>query len=375
MYTQCPKCETVFRLSAEALRAAGGQVRCGRCGGIFNALTRLAEEPAAFRAAETPLELETRADAILQAGAPSPPAGTGAPDEAGELAEELEASMEFTLPPGELDRIFVDSHAHALGAESLETLVICDSEPAPEPVPSTGLEVPEHVRRDLMAVFDQATGGAGAAADGAPRVARTMAAESAGAAPMFAAGAVAADVGEIVRPRRRSRLLWPGAAVLLALALGLQIVVDRREWLEARTPFGDALRALGAQLGLPTPEPANLAAYQLRQWGVTGDPQANGTLHVRASILNTSAQPLAFPLLRVTLLNRFGTRLGSRDFQPAEYLGHPATRRLAPGERADATLAILDPGKDAEGFEIDVCLRGADGRVACAADAAPPGAR
>ena len=32
---------------------------------------------------------------------------------------------------------------------------------------------------------------------------------------------------------------------------------------------------------------------------------------------------------------------------------------------------ILDPGKDAEGFEIDVCLRGADQKIACANDAAP----
>ena len=40
------------------------------------------------------------------------------------------------------------------------------------------------------------------------------------------------------------------------------------------------------------------------------------------------------------------------------------------GERVDATMDILDPGKSAEGFEIDVCLRGADRRVSCANDAA-----
>jgi hypothetical protein len=43
---------------------------------------------------------------------------------------------------------------------------------------------------------------------------------------------------------------------------------------------------------------------------------------------------------------------------------------LAPGERADATLDILDPGKDAEGFEIDVCLRSIDQKISCAGDAA-----
>jgi hypothetical protein len=52
-------------------------------------------------------------------------------------------------------------------------------------------------------------------------------------------------------------------------------------------------------------------------------------------------------------------------------LGKPTARLLAPGERVDATLEILDPGKNAEGFEIDVCLRGADQKIACQSDASP----
>jgi hypothetical protein len=43
---------------------------------------------------------------------------------------------------------------------------------------------------------------------------------------------------------------------------------------------------------------------------------------------------------------------------------------LGPSKRIDASLDILDPGKNAEGFEIDVCLRSANGRIACANDAA-----
>ena len=91
--------------------------------------------------------------------------------------------------------------------------------------------------------------------------------------------------------------------------------------------------------------PANLSAYQLRQWGVTGEPAGDGTLRVRASILNTAAQLEPYPLLRVTLANRFGGSIGTRDFEPSEYLGKPTAKLLAPGERADATLDILDPGK------------------------------
>ena len=79
MFTQCPKCETVFKLSAEVLRAAGGQVRCGRCGEIFNALARLAEDASAFPAGESPLEMEARADEILHSVPVAEPSPTAAP--------------------------------------------------------------------------------------------------------------------------------------------------------------------------------------------------------------------------------------------------------------------------------------------------------
>jgi hypothetical protein len=153
-------------------------------------------------------------------------------------------------------------------------------------------------------------------------------------------------------PRRRFAL-WLGGAIAAALLLIVQILYQNRGWFVAH--------ARG---------PANLSAYQLRQWGVTGDPEAHGKLRLRASILNTAAQLQPYPLLRVTLADRFGKSIGTRDFEPSEYLGRPTARLLAPGERADANLEILDPGKNAEGFEIDVCMRGADQRVSCAADVA-----
>jgi hypothetical protein len=172
---------------------------------------------------------------------------------------------------------------------------------------------------------------------------------------------------EVVQPA--ARLAWGGAGAALALMLLGQMLHENRTWLAAHGPLRGPLQGLYAVLGVKVQPPVNLSAYQLRQWGVTGDPNAAGTLRLRASILNTSAQLQPYPLLRVALANRFGTRIGTRDFEPAEYLGHPNVRLMTPGERADATLDIQDPGKDAEGFEIDVCLR-SDQSIACAADAA-----
>jgi hypothetical protein len=90
---------------------------------------------------------------------------------------------------------------------------------------------------------------------------------------------------------------------------------------------------------------------------------------VRATIMNTAAQLQPYPLLRVTLANRFGAPVAEREFEPSEYTGR-TVRMLSPGERANATLDIQDPGKDAEGFELDLCLRASDARLRCAGDAA-----
>ena len=460
MFTQCSKCETVFKLSAEVLRAAGGQVRCGNCGEVFNALARLAEDTTAFETGESPLDLETRAESILETVVPpqvaqamakdseefAPPGVEIARLEVLDWAEEeddpaqhqetdvgdADRSLEFTLPPGELDRIFVESKKRAPSPipprapppaspvpQPTPTPVVSPAppsaassqpprpsapvvspaptsaassqpprasapgvSPAPTPVPapvphsdasivepeaeplphpesavdyalpsrnrSSGFAVPEDVRRDMLEGFEHHL----LTLDLAPDAARP-------------------------RTPRRPLLLWLSAAIISALLLMIQVVHQNREWIvsQAHGPFEGAVRALYGAMGAPLPRPANLSAFELRQWGVTGDPDANGTLRLRASILNTAAQLQPYPLLRVTLADRFGKSIGRRDFEPSEYLGKPTARLLAPGERVDATLAILDPGKNAEGFEIDVCLRGVDRRITCANDVAPQGKR
>jgi predicted Zn finger-like uncharacterized protein len=382
VFTQCPQCETVFRLSADVLGAAGGQVRCGRCGEVFDALKRLSEEPRMFTIGETTLELEARAEQILESLDEAPgaeqegdfesPEGAGpgtasleiqdlpddsAPDQEPaerDLAEtdvaepevvvEIDRSLEFTLAPTELDRIFVEAEpgtsfsgeedamqderradAYAIAAERLSA----DAE-----LPAEGI-ARNDVQRLALSPDEM----------------------------LLTPGVPAAE--------RRARALWIVAAVILMLMLAAQVVHRNREWLASRPPLGLALRALYADLGNPLPVPATLSGYQLRQWGASGDTAANGALRVRASILNTSSQMQPYPLLRVTLADRFGAHLNSRSFEPAEYLGKPATRLLNPGERVDATVEIQDPGKNAEGFELDVCLRGADGMIRCASDAAP----
>lgn len=44
MYSQCPECLTIFKLEAAELAACAGQVRCGHCSSVFDALRSLAQD-------------------------------------------------------------------------------------------------------------------------------------------------------------------------------------------------------------------------------------------------------------------------------------------------------------------------------------------
>jgi predicted Zn finger-like uncharacterized protein len=46
VYTRCPQCQTVFRITAAQLKARDGKVRCGRCQHVFGADLHLLPRPA-----------------------------------------------------------------------------------------------------------------------------------------------------------------------------------------------------------------------------------------------------------------------------------------------------------------------------------------
>ena len=61
MYTRCPQCQTVFRITTAQLKARGGTVRCGRCQHVFGADQQLVPKPARSAAKGTPPVARKRA--------------------------------------------------------------------------------------------------------------------------------------------------------------------------------------------------------------------------------------------------------------------------------------------------------------------------
>jgi hypothetical protein len=163
-----------------------------------------------------------------------------------------------------------------------------------------------------------------------------------------------------------------GAAVLSVLLVG-QAIHHNRHSLATNALLNRPLTKFYKAIGVSLVPSWDLRSYDVRQLGASTSETGDGTLTVRASLKNNASQPLPLPLLRITMQDRYGNRIATRDVAPAGYApgAVPAEAHLGAGQRIDAEMTFKDPGQNAVGFEIDACLATASGRIACANDQTP----
>jgi predicted Zn finger-like uncharacterized protein len=357
MLTQCPNCQTTFRVTTEILRVADGQVRCGRCQTQFDALERLIDENEAASASPEPR------------GTRAPPAAASRIEVEEPAAQEditlegrhIEISGRYRLPDSargeprireetveewvEIDDIedaaeeasIIEVDEDLVNQDSLDDLIVEDAA-------QTGIEVAEEAYEPEQAQV--ASEAIEAATESEPEL-------------------------DLRTPRRTVPVprVWKILIGPLVLLLATQFVHTSRHSLARHPRLGQAIIGIYGALGVDLQPDWNLHAYEILQWHLGSDPTMPGTLKVRASLKNLAPFAQPYPLLKLVLEDRWGERVRERAFEPAEYLD-PTTapdRLLAPAQQATATISIVDPGPDAEGFRFDVCLRGSRG-VVCAAD-------
>jgi hypothetical protein len=171
--------------------------------------------------------------------------------------------------------------------------------------------------------------------------------------------------GAALRARIPS-LSWGTAAVALSALFVLQVINHYRNELATSDRLRKPLTSLYGAFGVTIVPRWDIGAYEVRQLGALAG--SGNRLTVRLSVKNgaKSAQPL--PYLRVTVQDRYGNRIASRDVPPSVYSPKRARTLLKADSRIDAEVAFVDPGQNAVGFEIDACLPTASGRIACAND-------
>lgn len=327
MLTTCTECGTRFRLKAEQLRQAEGQVRCGRCGAVFDAFVHLHGDDG------TPWSLPTQS-AFEVPGHVSEPETTASDDDIpAELHEQLGDTDDLLLDDGggvepRIDDLFGDLEE---GGDTQENFPDSDISPdendalAEELIALESESEPDRILDDELPPHDHL----------------------------------------LTQPHhRRHGRLWTIGTVLLAILLGGQWINANRQALSSNLVIGSSLSALYALLGHPLAAPQALDAWQISNTNVTSDPNTPGALSITGNLANTADFSQGWPLLRVELTNRYGDALRARDFEPAQYLpSGQASTTPSPGMATHFRIDIVDPGPDAVGFQVAACLDLASGRV------------
>jgi predicted Zn finger-like uncharacterized protein len=329
LFTRCPQCTTTFRVTEDALNKAGGRVRCGRCASVFDARAELfktaATQPAkpssaAEGSVSTPAEPEAR-----------PPGGTAGRAEHAPTALPVAAVRRDDPDDGAVAAIAAEiARGEADSAHEENGVSIAPISPA----------LPDQRVDEVLAGEHS---------------------DASAATPIW--------TFESPRPRARSRL-WAVGAALAVLALGVQGVHHFRAKLARQPAIGALVQRAYAQLGAPITPDWDVRQYQILDWVAAAEPNARGqgTLEIKARIHNRGPSAQPYPHVHVELKDRWDEIVGRRTFSPNEYLEAAASAMMAAGATVEARLDVVDPGPDAYGFELDVCVEAQRDQLTCGND-------
>ena len=155
----------------------------------------------------------------------------------------------------------------------------------------------------------------------------------------------------------------------LGLLLLLQALHQNREALATSTVFSSSVGSIYRMVGRPV-----MPAWDISGWrfeatkGSTDDDDEILTIYSRVG--NKSAEALPYPLISVSLTDRFEDIIGSKVLEPGDYLAENLDTRQAvePGNTFSAIISIEAPDAAATGFKLNVCYRQPGGQLKCAID-------
>ncbi|MBK4998658.1 DUF3426 domain-containing protein [Pseudomonas sp. S31] len=403
--TQCPHCQTSFRVTHHQLSVARGVVRCGHCLQVFNAAKQLLEQNRALPASAPPVAAPIPAEPPL-APASEPVAEprqdwtltAQALDEL-DLDEELarlERRSEAADKPFGTATETADDEREEHGAEPMlveQAPLELELDPAPgdrtEPTLGTAVDLdldedePTHAReRDVDRLDDDDEiheTGLSARDEDEPEL-KLSARDDDDVdvvAPLPMERLEPALAAKAERPSRKEplvdvvddplqlgwekpqpnwgkRLLWGLLSLLAAGLLAFQYVWFHFDEMARQDQYRPIFQQLCPVVGCQVPTRVDIARIKSSNLVVRSHPDFKGALIVDAIIYNRAPFAQPFPLLELRFADLNGQLIASRRFKPSEYLsGELAGRGDMPSQTPiHIALDILDPGPKAVNYSL-----------------------
>ena len=396
--TQCPHCQTSFRVNHAQLSVARGVVRCGSCLQVFNAAKQLLEQagkepvaPVVPAVVEAPPPAEPRAISQKQWTAAELDLDSLDLDE--ELARleqrEIQPTTEFTRhredtlsarrDTAETEEPWSDSLFSESAADRAQTEE--EDLPEPEQVPNKPSRTEPSLSLEPVEPEDEATPPQLRLHDPLDtpvhheRLSATASDEHDDDLPSIeplrkrrerSEPGVRTDVLQDLTDdplqldwqQRRSpwgrRLFWLLLIVLGAGALVGQYVAYHFDELARQDQYRPWFQQLCPQIGCTVPSKVDIAKIKSSNLVVRSHPEFNGALVVDAIIYNRAPFSQPFPVLELRFADLNGHLIASRRFKPGEYLSGDleGMAEMPPQTPIHIALDILDPGAKAVNYSL-----------------------
>jgi predicted Zn finger-like uncharacterized protein len=329
MLTRCPSCGTTFRVTPDQLKARQGQVRCGKCRQVFDALRSLEDEstgPLTVVPADSPwspVSLATEHDTGPDTEEPQQAADAAAIEPSSDFQPVFGHELALPqVPPPEPPPPDPESEfSLPVVAESADVEWTAEPEielappPAPDPKPEPAFRAankPEPEPEPLLEFAD-----------------------------------------ELPEPARR----WPWVlgSVAAAVALAGQIILHYRVEIVTSAPNTRPAFAAGCELlGCQIPLPHKIDLIGIESSDLAPDKEKSGKLHLTATLRNRASFTQAWPNLEITLTDAQEHPLLRRSLPPTEYLPGTVTDGFPRRSEQMIQLALQTTDVPAVGYRLYV---------------------
>ena len=329
--TTCPACGTAFRVTPEQLSAHRGDVRCGQCQHVFNALNQLVEVPLAPQPipVSQPIQPEENPAADFAATVVLPKAPATEPAAVEEIQPPPEpASLPPEAEPDTVVEMTAPMHeASALDTENLDF----ELEPPAEEVIEIASSWPE----------DEAYS---AETTAAPAPAITL--------------QPSAQVTELLadKPKRgvSTWLLALFALLLLLGAVGQAVYFMRTEIASNFHPAKPWLDRGCLWLGCTVELPRHVDMFVIEDSDLKDDADHDGVIVLTYVLFNRAPYAQAYPLLELTLTDTFDKPVLRHTFTPQEYLpkGTDISAGIGASSETSSRLRLTVSGDKPAGYRL-----------------------
>ncbi len=366
LITQCPNCETRFRVTESQLQVAQGRVRCGACLGVFDGTAHLSLDGEDFRSIEEPTDVDQLLEE-LQAGAaakeaappvvPTAPleqphdvATSGGGDDTGLPGDllALEAQLLEELRAAEDDAEEPEITGEADSAAAADAALMADAQLEPPKQDAGG-----------QTTTDQETTEQDAPAPPAEAPIEQQVAHASQAGPPEVPHL---NIPEPVLPeleestQASSRPSWFTVVLILLALIGLPAQVlwfQYESWVKDER-FRPVYQHFCDLTGCELPPMRDVSNIASKKSVIRVHPERSDARIIDVLMVNNADFAQPFPLIELTATTIRGQLVAGRRFKPQEYLqGDMAEAHLMPPRTpVHVSLEIQYPGDDALNFEV-----------------------